>query len=51
MLDIRPAGVLSDDEIARQIAELKRRLEELLSEKRRRQISLDGDVGRRRPRI
>lgn len=36
MIDQRPAGVLSDDEIDRQIAELRRRIEELRAEKRRR---------------
>jgi hypothetical protein len=50
MLDHRPAGVLTDDEIKSEIKSLVRRLEELRAEKTRRLISLDGDIGRRKDR-
>lgn len=50
IIDQRPVRVLSDDELTREITALRERLEALRHEKRRRAISLDGDIGRREAR-
>ena len=42
---------MSDDEISDELASLIEREQELEAEKVRRMISLDGDIGRRVPRV